>query len=329
MAGWSWRAASRACGTWRNTTSRSWPWTVRQARIRRSSVRRTLRGSPGRLRSISSSTAAGRMPRAAERRRSRRSALARGSGRRRWRGSFFCDGSRGSCSTGDASMRTVRPKAELCLATRSDCSCSRSRVIARSPRGLTWSRCIATCRRYPDQAICSSLQIGSTPCVSRCLSMKFFRTSVGGRAPPARKKHSPASGFVRPAQLFVLTFEFLQACRSPVWIPALAPASTRRARPFMQGLRHAAVLASNGLNGADSEGYSARCSCTMRTARSRTSGENLFDFFMAQSSQNVEPPSNSGRFTADSRQRLASFPCFRAPGYFLMFAPTNSLQPDA
>jgi hypothetical protein len=34
----------------------------------------------------------------------------------------------------------------------------------------------------------------------------------------------------------------------------------------------------------------------MRTARSRTSGENLFDFFMAPFSQMLEPPQNPGRF---------------------------------
>ncbi|WP_218149790.1 hypothetical protein, partial [Variovorax sp. OV084] len=34
-------------------------------------------------------------------------------------------------------------------------------------------------------------------------------------------------------------------------------------------------------------------------ARSRTSGENLFDFFMAQSSQSVEPPQKPGRFRSD------------------------------
>ncbi|MEK8048534.1 hypothetical protein AACH00_19445, partial [Ideonella sp. LYT19W] len=39
-----------------------------------------------------------------------------------------------------------------------------------------------------------------------------------------------------------------------------------------------------------------RCSCTKRTARSRTSGENLFDLFMAPSSQELEPPENPGRF---------------------------------
>ncbi|MEC5213847.1 hypothetical protein RCH06_002402, partial [Polaromonas sp. CG_9.5] len=34
-------------------------------------------------------------------------------------------------------------------------------------------------------------------------------------------------------------------------------------------------------------------------ARSRTSGENLFDFFMAQSSQRFEPPQNPGRFSLE------------------------------
>src|SRR5690554_5793963 len=48
---------------------------------------------------------------------------------------------------------------------------------------------------------------------------------------------------------------------------------------------------------AHSEGYSPRCSCTMRTARSRTSGENFDDLFMAPSSQELEPPQNPGRFT--------------------------------
>ncbi|MSP98339.1 MAG: hypothetical protein EXR29_14220 [Betaproteobacteria bacterium] len=46
--------------------------------------------------------------------------------------------------------------------------------------------------------------------------------------------------------------------------------------------------------------YSPRCSCTIRTARSRTSGENLLDLFMAPSSQGLEPPRNPGRFTPAS-----------------------------
>ena len=42
--------------------------------------------------------------------------------------------------------------------------------------------------------------------------------------------------------------------------------------------------------------YSDGYPCTMRTARSRTSGENLLDLFMAPSSQELEPPRIPGRF---------------------------------
>jgi len=41
---------------------------------------------------------------------------------------------------------------------------------------------------------------------------------------------------------------------------------------------------------------SSRCANTMRTARSRTSGEYLLVFFMAPSSQELEPPRYPGRF---------------------------------
>src|SRR5512135_894270 len=47
---------------------------------------------------------------------------------------------------------------------------------------------------------------------------------------------------------------------------------------------------------AHCEGCSLRHSKTSRTARSRTSGENFTDFFMAPSSQELEPPPNPGRF---------------------------------
>ena len=49
---------------------------------------------------------------------------------------------------------------------------------------------------------------------------------------------------------------------------------------------------------AHRDGYSPRCSCTMRTARSRTSGEHLVDFLMAPSSQWLEPPQNRGQFNS-------------------------------
>ena len=66
--------------------------------------------------------------------------------------------------------------------------------------------------------------------------------------------------------------------------------------PFMQRLRHAADLGRDGLNGSPQRWVLPRCSCTNLTARSRTSGENLFVFFMAQSSQSVEPPRKPERF---------------------------------
>ncbi|MEK8048396.1 hypothetical protein, partial [Ideonella margarita] len=50
-----------------------------------------------------------------------------------------------------------------------------------------------------------------------------------------------------------------------------------------------------------------RCSCTKRTARSRTSGENLFDLFMAPSSQELEPPENPGRFTDEFSKQIKEF----------------------
>src|SRR3546814_5834277 len=57
---------------------------------------------------------------------------------------------------------------------------------------------------------------------------------------------------------------------------------------------------------AHNDGYSPRCSCTIRTARSRTSGENLFCFFIAPFSQRLEPPQNPGRFTVASEVRQTS-----------------------
>ena len=38
----------------------------------------------------------------------------------------------------------------------------------------------------------------------------------------------------------------------------------------------------------------------MRTARSRISGEYLLDLFITQSSQEMEPPTNPGRFNSQT-----------------------------
>ena len=50
------------------------------------------------------------------------------------------------------------------------------------------------------------------------------------------------------------------------------------------------IFGAMDLIAAGDDGYSPRCFCTISTARSRTSSENFFDFFIAPSFQEVEPP---------------------------------------
>ena len=87
-------------------------------------------------------------------------------------------------------------------------------------------------------------------------------------------------------------------CRAAVVPPRRTPLSTslRRTHVNNAGGTHPIVTAIDS-TAAHSEGYSPRCSCTIRTARSRTSGENFFDLFMAPFSQELEPPQNPGRFS--------------------------------
>src|SRR5690606_39947494 len=59
---------------------------------------------------------------------------------------------------------------------------------------------------------------------------------------------------------------------------------------------------------AHCDGYSPRCSCTNRTARSRTSGENLLFLLMAPFSQKLEPPQNPGRFSIASSSYASHSP---------------------
>ncbi len=54
----------------------------------------------------------------------------------------------------------------------------------------------------------STVQIGSTPYSPRCAAMKATSTGVGGRAPP-RRKPTPTSKSLRPAQLGVLLLQRL------------------------------------------------------------------------------------------------------------------------
>jgi len=70
---------------------------------------------------------------------------------------------------------------------------STSSRIARADR-LVGSACSALRRKYVDGAIGRTRQIGSTPYVARCWSMKVTITSVGGRAPPGRNTRTPCAG---------------------------------------------------------------------------------------------------------------------------------------
>lgn len=78
---------------------------------------------------------------------------------------------------------------------------------------------------------------------------------------------------------------------SDVVVPALAPVSTSsRYTHSLSVCATQPIFGAIDSMAAHNEEYSPRCSCTMRTARSRPSGENLFDLFMAQSAQRFEPP---------------------------------------
>lgn len=107
-------------------------------------------------------------------------------------------------------------------------------------------------------------------------------------------------------QLLDLALEFFDALRSAVVTPSRTPVSIscRRTQPSnVYGTQP--IIGAIDSTGAHSEEYSPGCSCTMRTARSRISGENLFDLFMAPYSQEGEPPQNPERFTMRGIDHLA------------------------
>src|SRR5690606_23229289 len=66
---------------------------------------------------------------------------------------------------------------------------------------------------------------------------------------------------------------------------------------------------------AHCDGYSPRCSCTNRTARSRTSGENLLFLLMAPFSQELKPPQNPVRFNLRQNNVLRVKPLDRFGRY--------------
>ena len=107
----------------------------------------------------------------------------------------------------------------------------------------------------------------------------------------AKKRAGRLQNVVGPVQFLDLALKFLDALRVRCsGAKALSTVDISLLGPIVQGLWHAANLGAIDSIAAHSEGWSARCSCTMRKVRSRTSGENLVDLFMAPSSRRLEPP---------------------------------------
>ena len=100
---------------------------------------------------------------------------------------------------------------------------------------------------------------------------------------PVRPETSRSSSFTR--------------CFSEVVTPSRAPESTEWRRTHSYSVCGTQpIFGAIDCAAAHSEGYSPRCSRTMRIARSRTSGENFVDLFIRVSSQRFYPPRYPGRF---------------------------------
>ncbi|KGU74559.1 hypothetical protein Y038_6006 [Burkholderia pseudomallei MSHR543] len=91
----------------------------------------------------------------------------------------------------------------------------------------------------------------------------------------------------------------LMRSRSAVLAPSRSPRSTSsRLTQSSNVCGVQPIIGAIDSTAAHIDGCSLRCSRTRRTARSRTSGENLLGFlFMAPFSQELEPPPNSVRFS--------------------------------
>lgn len=107
--------------------------------------------------------------------------------------------------------------------------------------------------------------------------------------------------FARRSSLFSRS-SVLMRCASTVVIPGRAPASTSARLTHSSSVCGTQpIFGAIDSTAAHSDGYAPRCFWTIRTARSRTSGENLFDLFMASFSQVLKPPQNPGRFNRGNR----------------------------
>ena len=120
--------------------------------------------------------------------------------------------------------------------------------------------------------------------------------STPGERDPAQGVRMFCPG--RASQHAVLSFEHLNTRDHVGWrVRALAGVDFGLVDPLVQRLGCAADLLGTDTIAAQQDVCS--CSRTRRTARTRTSGENLFALLlmMAPTSQELEHPANPGRFT--------------------------------
>src|SRR5688572_5199409 len=97
----------------------------------------------------------------------------------------------------------------------------------------------------------------------------------------------------------------LRRSRSSLVSPGRWPASRSACRTHFRSVSALQpIFSATELIAAHCESCAASCSTTIRTARARTSGENLVGLSMAPSSQNLEPPRKSARFTDLGRVKV-------------------------
>src|SRR5690606_31768467 len=104
----------------------------------------------------------------------------------------------------------------------------------------------------------------------------------------------------RRNSLFSRSSALMRSC-SACGTPDRVPASTSwSCTHFNKVWAEQPILGAIDWVAAHNDEYSPRCSCTNRTARSRTSGENLLVLLMTAFSQEMQPPQNPGRFNLGS-----------------------------
>lgn len=137
--------------------------------------------------------------------------------------------------------------------------------------------------------------------------------STGGRAPPGQNTPMPCAG----SHLLGVTRGFRAPSPSCARVrrssgQVVVPDRFRNVSPVQPIFDAIEPMA------AHCEVCSFPCSSTIRTARSRTSGENRLEVFfvMAPPSQAVEPPTNPGRFSPADQHRSALLASIRRASLF-------------